>query len=172
MSVLVAGIGNVFLGDDGFGVEVAQRLSRERFDAAVEVADFGIRGVHLAFELASGRYDAAILVDAVSRGAAPGTLFAIEPDLAGAARTDAVADAHTLTPDAVLAWVRHVGACPPRILIVGCEPENVEESMGLSPPVAASIDGAIAMIRGLVAQMSQVSTGTERPPSGGPCQSG
>jgi hydrogenase maturation protease len=153
--VLVAGIGNIFLGDDGFGVEVAQRLSRRPLGEAVDVADFGIRGVHLAFELASGRYDAAILVDAVSRGGVPGTLFAIEPDLDGAARTASVADAHTLTPDALLTWVRHVGARPPRILIVGCEPENVEESMGLSPAVEASIEGAIEMVRDLLSQIDR-----------------
>jgi len=154
MRVLIAGIGNIFLGDDGFGVAVAQRLSREPLGLTVDVADFGIRGVHLAFELASGRYDAAILVDAVARGARPGTLVAIEPDLRGSDRADVVGDAHTLTPDAVLAWVRQVGAYLPRIVIVGCEPESVEETIGLSPAVAASIDGAVEMIRDLLAQMS------------------
>ena len=81
MRVLVAGIGNVFLGDDGFGVEVARRLRGQALGDGVDVADFGIRGVHLAYELADGRYDAAVLVDAVSRGGAPGTFYAIEPDV-------------------------------------------------------------------------------------------
>jgi hydrogenase maturation protease len=154
MRVLVAGIGNIFLGDDGFGVAVAQRMSRDAFGAAVTVADFGIRGIHLAFELASGRYDAAILVDAVARGGQPGTLFALEPDLDRSDRTAAMADAHTLTPDALLVWLREVDAYLPRIVIIGCEPETVEELLGLSPVVAAAVDPAIEMIRDLVAQMS------------------
>jgi hydrogenase maturation protease len=151
MKLLVAGIGNIFLGDDGFGVEVAQRLRGEPLGDGVDVADFGVRGVHLAFELADGRYDAAILVDAVARGGAPGTLYAMEPEPNGVA--DVIADAHTLTPDAVLAWLRHVGAPPTRILVVGCEPAMMEESMELSAPVAASVDRAVAMVRDLVADI-------------------
>jgi hydrogenase maturation protease len=154
MRVLVAGIGNIFLGDDGFGVAVAGRLRDRPLGEGVVVADFGIRGVHLAYELADGKYDAAILVDAVSRGGEPGTLYAIEPGIdSGAVDTDA-ADAHGLTPDGVIAWVRQVGGHLPRIVVVGCEPATVEESMDLSPAVSASVDGAIAMIRDLVAQMS------------------
>ena len=152
-SILVAGIGNIFLGDDGFGVEVVRRLREQRLGDDVEVADFGIRGVHLAYELADGRYDAAIFVDAVSRGGAPGTLYAFEPDL-DASSDVVVADAHILTPEAVLAWVRRVGAPPVRIVVVGCEAGTVEESMDLSAPVAASVDRAVEMIRDLVAQMS------------------
>jgi hydrogenase maturation protease len=152
--VLIAGIGNIFLGDDGFGVEVAGRLRGHPMGDDVDVADFGIRGVHLAFELAGGRYDTAILVDAVARGGPAGTLYVIEPDLGASAGSGVVADAHTLTPDAVIAWLHHVGGERPRIVIVGCEPESVEESMGLSPAVAASIDGAIETIRNLVGQIS------------------
>jgi hydrogenase maturation protease len=152
--ILVAGIGNVFLGDDGFGVEVARRLRDESLGNLVDVADFGIRGVHLAYELAGGTYDAAILVDAVSRGGAPGTLYAIEVDPAAEwARGDAVADAHTLTPAAVIAWVHRVGGrC--QVVILGCEPETIDEAMALSPTVAASIDPAMQMVRDLVAQLS------------------
>src|SRR5438874_9662277 len=95
--ILVAGIGNVFLGDDGFGVDVARRLREEPLGDRVDVAGFGIRGVHLAYELADGTYDAAIFVDAVSCGGAPGTLYTIEIDPAGeSASEQAVADAHTL----------------------------------------------------------------------------
>jgi hydrogenase maturation protease len=152
--VLVAGIGNVFLGDDGFGVEVVRRLAVEGLGGSVDVADFGIRGVHLAYELASGAYENAILVDAMPRGGAPGTLYAIEPDLDGSRPVPVGPDAHSLTPDAVLAWVRHVGGRCNRIVVVGCEPESVAEGMTLSPPVAAAVDGAAAMVRDLVAEMT------------------
>jgi hydrogenase maturation protease len=152
--VLVAGLGNVFLGDDGFGVEVARRLSSERLAEGVDVADFGIRAVHLAYELADGKYDGVILVDAVPRGAAPGTLYAIEPDADPSDPGADGADAHSLTPAAVLGWLRRIGGCCGRVVIVGCEPASVEESMGLSGPVAASVDGAVQMVRELVAQMT------------------
>ena len=153
MRILVAGIGNIFLGDDGFGVEVAKRLRVGSLGDGVEAADFGIRGVHLAYELADGGYDAAILVDAVARGGTPGTLYAIESDVNGADDHDESADAHTLTPDAVLGWLRRIGAPPVRVLVVGCEPATLSESMGLSAPVAASVDRAVDMIRDLVAQI-------------------
>jgi hydrogenase maturation protease len=155
--LLVAGIGNVFLGDDGFGVEVVRRLSGEPLaerNGLVDIADFGIRGVHLAYELAGGTYDAAILVDAAPNGGVPGTLYRIEPDMQSAAFGPANADAHGLTPAAVLAWVRQVGTPPSRLVIVGCEPGSLDESMALSPPVAAAIDGALQMIRELVAEMT------------------
>ena len=151
MRVLVAGIGNIFLGDDGFGVEVAQRLRGEPLGDAVDIADFGIRGVHLAYELADGRYDVAILIDAVARGGEPGTLYAIEPDQSDVGRE--VADAHTLTPAAVLAWLRQIGAPPTRVIVIGCEPATIEESIGLSAPVAASVDAAIAMLRNVVSDL-------------------
>jgi len=154
MRVLVAGIGNVFLSDDGFGVEVARRLRGQPLGDGVEVADFGIRGIHLAYELADGRYDAAVLVDAVERGGAPGTLYAIEPDVETVALESA--DAHSLTPAAVMAWVRRVGGQLPRIVVVGCEPATIGESMELSTPVLASIPRAMDMVRSVVAQLTGV----------------
>jgi hydrogenase maturation protease len=147
--ILIAGIGNIFLGDDGFGVEVVRRLRGERWPGTVDVVDFGVRGVHLAYELADGRYESAILVDAVPRGQAPGTLYVIEPDPADIP-AQAAADAHSLTPSAVLAWVERIGGERPRITIVGCEPDSVEESMDLSPPVAGAVEGAVEMVRDLV----------------------
>ena len=157
MRILVAGIGNVFLGDDGFGVEVVRRLGEQPPETAIDVRDFGIRGLHLAFALSDGRYDAAIVVDATSRGGAPGTLYAIEPDPDSPAREAVVPDAHGLTPDAVLAWIQHVGGVrPKRIIVVGCEPAVLEESMGLSEPVAAAVDGAIAMVRDFIVELSGV----------------
>jgi hydrogenase maturation protease len=154
MRTLVAGIGNVFLGDDGFGVEVARRLAREPLDG-VEVADFGIRGIHLAYELADGRYDHAILVDACPRGGEPGTLYTIAPDLEAAGSGPQAADPHSLTPDAVLTLVRQIGWPPARIVIVGCEPETLEPKMGLSPPVEAAVDRAVALVRELVAEANR-----------------
>jgi len=148
--VLVAGIGNIFLGDDGFGVEVARRLADGRLGERVVVQDFGIRGVHLALELASGAYDAAILVDATPRGGEPGTLYAIEPVLEPTDDGGPV-DAHSLTPSAVLAWVRRLGGQRGRILIVGCEPASLEEGMGLTERVADAVDGAVRMVCDLAA---------------------
>jgi len=152
--ILVAGIGNIFLGDDGFGVEVVRRLSGQRLGDGVDVVDFGIRGIHLAYELTGGRYGAAILVDALSRGGTPGTLYAIEPDRDGGPDAAIEADGHNLTPDAVLEWVHRVGGHVARVVIVGCEPATTDESMELSAPVAESIDCAIDIVRALVGEMS------------------
>lgn len=153
MSILIAGIGNIFLGDDGFGVEVAGRLRYDPLLAGVDVADFGIRGIHLACELADGRYDAAILVDALPRGGPPGTLYAIEPDVDADELPLDGTDAHSLPAASVIAWLRRVGGRCGRVVVVGCEPATIEESMTLSGPVAAAVDGAVRMIRDLVAEM-------------------
>jgi hydrogenase maturation protease len=152
--VLVAGIGNIFLADDGFGVEVVRRLRSEPREEGVEIVDFGIRGIHLAYELSGESYDAAILVDAVPRGGPPGTLYAFEPE-PQAATSSAAFDAHSLTPDAVLMWLRRTGAAAGRIVVVGCEPETVGEQVGLSGPVAASVEGATRLIRQLIQEMRQ-----------------
>jgi hydrogenase maturation protease len=146
--ILVAGIGNIFLGDDGFGVEVANRLANENLPEEIAVRDFGIRGLHLAYEMLDGGYEATLLVDAVSRGGAPGSLYLIEPDLANLER--APADAHTMDPVAVLATVKALGGMPKRVLIVGCEPASIEERMGLSPPVAGAIDEAVHFVRDVI----------------------
>jgi hydrogenase maturation protease len=148
--VLVAGIGNIFLGDDGFGVEVVRRLRVQPMPEGVDVADFGVRGIHLAYELADGQYESAILIDAVPRGERPGTLYTIEPDVSDVTEQVEAADAHSLTPAAVLSWLKRIGGASPRITIVGCEPASVDEAIGLSQPVAAAVDGAMAMVRDLV----------------------
>lgn len=147
--VLVAGIGNIFQSDDGFGVEVVRRLAAGPLDAGVEVVDFGIRGVHLAYEIASDAYDTVVLVDAAARGGRPGSLYAIEPD-ADEALADA--DAHSLTPAAVLGWIRRIGGCRSRIVIVGCEPACLDEGVGLSAAVEAAVAPAVAMVRDLVSR--------------------
>jgi hydrogenase maturation protease len=154
-SILVAGVGNVFLADDGFGVEVARRLSQRELAPGIKVADFGIRGMDLAYELQED-YDAAILLDAVPRGQAPGTLFVIEPDLTDA---EPVLDAHAMDPVRVLGLARTLGTLPPRVLVLGCEPatgltlEDEDLVMGLSPPVAAAIDSAVELTESLLEEL-------------------
>lgn len=151
-TVLVAGIGNVFLADDGFGVEVARRLAQRELPAGVKVADFGIRGMDLAYELQED-YDAAILVDAVPRGQPAGTLYVIEPDLVDA---ESVLDAHSMDPVRVLGLARTLGSLPSRVLVLGCEPataNSIEDDdlvMGLSPPVSAAIEKAVEMVEALL----------------------
>jgi hydrogenase maturation protease len=151
--LLVAGIGNIFLGDDGFGSAVARRMNEQTPVDGVDVVDFGIRGIHLAYELAGGKYDAAILVDAVSRGGTPGTLYAIEPADHGTEQE--VGNGHSVTPTMVLSWVRKVGGQCGRVLVVGCEAASVEERMALSSEVASSVDAAVEMIRGLVVELME-----------------
>ncbi|MGV9534998.1 hydrogenase maturation protease [Streptosporangium sandarakinum] len=148
--ILVAGVGNVFLGDDGFGVAVAARLAERDLPAGVSVADFGIRGVHLAYELTGGGHDTAILVDAVARGGPPGTLYVLEPtpgEVSGP-----VLDAHDMTPETVLALAGALGGRTGRVLLVGCEPADLSPGMELSPPVAAAVGAAADLVADLVHQ--------------------
>ncbi len=154
MGILIAGIGNIFLGDDGWGVEVVRRLASRPLPKGVRVADFGIRGVHLAFELLEHPDDTTILVDITPRGGEPGTVYLIEPDLEALANAanpaDAAADAHGMTPDAVFALLRSLGGTPGKVWIVGCEPFSTEEEMGLSPAVEPAVDEAVTLLLELV----------------------
>ncbi len=144
--VLIAGIGNVFLGDDGFGVEVARRLASDgALPEHVEVVDAGIAGLHLAFRLSEG-YDLFIAVDAVQRGEPPGTVYVLEPTVDEAPQQ---ADAHSIDLPSVFAMVRVMGGRLGRVLVVGCEPAALDERMGLSPPVAAAIEPAMRRVRQL-----------------------
>lgn len=160
--ILIACIGNIFLGDDGFGVEVARQLMNRKYPEGVQVTDFGIRGMDLAYTLLDD-YDTLVLVDTVSRGGTPGTLYLIEPDLAGidpekgAEASRAALDAHSMDPVKVLAFARTLGARPIHTLLVGCEPAILSESedyadmhMGLSEPVQAAIGDAVKMIDSLI----------------------
>ena len=156
-TILVAGIGNIFQSDDGFGSEVARRLlTGPPMPEGVKVVDSGIRGVHLAYELLDG-YDAAILIDATSQGGDPGTIYVIEPDPetieseTGLAEAGIV-DAHGMDPASVLALLRSIGGRIDRLLVVGCEPVDVDEGMGLSEPVAGAVDEACRVVRQLVDQ--------------------
>src|SRR3954468_18114730 len=156
--VLVAGIGNIFFGDDGFGVAVAAELKRRTLPPGVDVVDFGIRGMDLVFALGEG-YDVALFVDAVPRGEQPGTVFAIEPDLDGLADGPVTLDAHGMDPVKVLALASTLGPVPDRILVVGCEPAvrmtgEEEDIVGeLSEPVRAAVEPAAELVESLVAQV-------------------
>jgi len=156
-SILVAGIGNVLLADDGFGVEAARLLAQRELPGGVKVADFGIRGMDLAYELQED-YDVAILLDAVPRGEPPGTLFVIEHD-AGSEDADPARpalDPHGMDPLKVLALARVLGGVPPRVLVVGCEPAVVvapdDEAivMELSEPVRAAARRAVEVVESLI----------------------
>ena len=144
MRALVAGIGNIFFADDGFGVEVVRRLDEREVPSGVRVADFGIRGVHLAYELLDG-YDLLVLVDAMPLGELPGTLAVIEVEADDAEPVGGL-DAHTMTPATVLANLARLGGHVERILVVACQPAAIEEGIGLSPAVAAAVDGATDLV--------------------------
>ena len=166
--MLIAGVGNIFLGDDAFGPEVARRLAAEDLPGWVRVADYGISGMHLAYDLADG-YETAILIDAAPRGGEPGTVTVLEVaaehrrDLAAAAGpvgASRLFDAHGMQPDVVLGVLDMLGAGgPARILVVGCEPSSVDYGMELSEPVAGVMDEAVQVILGLVAEAGRATTG-------------
>lgn len=148
---LVAGIGNIFLGDDAFGVELAALLAAEKLPAGVQVADYGIAGMHLAYDLLEIAPETTILLDAVSRDGDPGTLYLLEigrDDLPPA--DEANVEAHGMQPDAVLALLDSLGGSPGRTLLIGCEPATTEEHMGLSEPVAAVLARAVGMVKDLL----------------------
>jgi hydrogenase maturation protease len=159
--ILVAGIGNIFLGDDAFGVEVVRRLCALEFPETVRVRDFGIRGYDLAYALLD-RYDLTILVDACPRGDAPGTLYVIEPEIneVDVSQSSSVAlDAHTMNPVSVIRMARAMGPISKRILLVGCEPATLggeEGRMELSEVVSTAVDEAVKLVQKLIAE-AQVS---------------
>jgi hydrogenase maturation protease len=144
--VLVAGIGNVFLGDDGFGVEVVRRLGRTALPEGVDAVDYGIRGVHLAYDLLDERYATLVLVDALPMAEPPGTLAVLDVDAEQFGPDGAVVEAHSMSPHVVLAALRALGGRPPRLLVVGCRPAVLDAGMQLSPPVAAAVDEAVCLV--------------------------
>ncbi len=151
--ILVAGIGNIFLGDDAFGVEVVKQLAQRPLPLGVKVVDFGIRSYDLAYALMED-WDLVILVDAVPRGGEPGTLYTIEPDLAEY-RDAGTLDAHSMNPVAVLQLVGALGgARNGRLLVVGCEPATLEAdadgNMGLSAAVSAAVNEAVCVAENLI----------------------
>jgi hydrogenase maturation protease len=159
--VLIAGIGNIFLGDDAFGVEVAQRMMQRPIPDGVRVIDFGIRGLDLAYSLLEG-YPTVILVDAVPRGQPPGTLYVIEPDISSLLSTDdsvEMIDAHSMHPERVLRVAASMGAKFGRVMLLGCEPtpfnSEMDIEMELSLPVRAAVEEAIGMIDSMVNKIFQ-----------------
>jgi hydrogenase maturation protease len=158
VNVLVAGVGNIFLGDDGFGVEVARRLQARTTPDGVRVADFGIRGVHLAYELLAG-YDALVLIDAMPLGEEPGTVAVIEPDLdalaAGRELAAPVVDAHSMDPAVVLGLLADLGGSIERVVIVACQPAELAEGIELSAPVDAAVDAAVDAVDDVVAGLTR-----------------
>jgi hydrogenase maturation protease len=156
--ILISGIGNIFLADDGFGVEVAARLAQHPFPSGVRVADFGIRGFDLAYALMEG-YETTILVDAYPGEGAPGTLFVVEPDstdLNSASPQPGLIEPHAMNPINVLRMAASMGGQLKRVLLVGCVPSTLgpdEGQMGLSAPVAAAVDQAVTLIDSLVTRI-------------------
>jgi len=172
---LVACLGNIFLSDDGFGVEVARRLAREELPDGTTVTDYGIRGMHLAYDLAEG-WDATILVDSVHRDGEPGTVYVIEPEPRPPTDGDAAApgltesmlfDPHGMQPDVMLGMTGMLGTEAGRVLVVGCEPASVAEGIGLSEPVAAAVDEAARVVMELVRGAGPARPGGKPAGSGG-----
>ena len=156
--VLVAGVGNVFLGDDGFGVEVVRRLAGRELPEGVEVADFGIRGMDLAYALHDD-YELVIFVDALPRGEEPGTVYLIEPEIEDG---EVTLDTHGMDPVKVIQLSRALGARPARTLVVGCEPqvlvsgENYDDMlMELSEPVQAAVEEAVMLVESLLEEIDK-----------------
>ncbi len=152
-NVLIAGVGNIFLGDDAFGVEVVNRLAQRRLPKGVCVADFGIRSYDLAYALMED-WRLVILVDALPRNGAPGTLYVLEPQIPEGEAVPPSLDAHSMNPVAVLQLVSALGGKVGKMLVVGCEPNDLEPdaqgNMGLSAPVNAAVDEAVRMVEDLV----------------------
>jgi len=176
---LVAGVGNVFLGDDGFGVEVARRLMGRAQPDGVDVADFGIRGVHLAYELLDG-CDLLVLVDAALRGEAPGTLSVVDlgpvprpgpstasgsPEAPPVPEPTVMMNAHGMQPDAVLTMVETLGGSVGRAVLVACEPRDLSDLAELSPEVSGALDPAVHLVERLVSTPESVLPGYR--PAGG-----
>jgi hydrogenase maturation protease len=154
--ILIAGIGNVFLGDDGFGVALADRLARRMQPPGVEVVDFGIRGMDLAYALGEG-WSAAVLLDAAPTGRPPGTLSVIEPEIAA---VEPALDAHGMDPVKVLALAKALGGPLPRTLVVACspafvpDPDDEDVVATLSEPVRAAVDAGVELVESLLRELT------------------
>lgn len=162
---LVACVGNLLRGDDGFGPAVARVLTEEGVSPGVEVVELGIAGMHLVQHLLDG-YEALLVVDAVARDRPPGTVYVLEPtvpapeELSAEERRAAVADPHETTPGPALILARAAGALPPFVRLVGCQPAEVEEySLRLSDPVAAAVPEAVRVVRSLLGELGHAAPG-------------
>ncbi len=154
--ILVAGVGNAFLRDDGFGGKVAERLSQRELPPGVEVFDFGTGGLDLAYEVMRG-YHGLVLVDASRQGEEPGTLYVMEPDesqFEGPIEDGETIDPHGMDPQTVLRFVKAVGGWPGKVVVIACEPGAVEEmGFGLSKEVEDSVDGAVELVLSTVEEL-------------------
>jgi hydrogenase maturation protease len=159
--ILVAGIGNAWLRDDGFGGEVAKLLSDRELAPGVQVADFGTGGLDLAYEVMRG-YDALILVDVSRQGEPAGTLYVMEvssEDVDGKVEDGQMLDPHGMDPQTVLRFVKYVGGWPGRVFVVACEPEVVEDvGFGLSESVAGALARAADVVLETVAELQSDSS--------------
>jgi hydrogenase maturation protease len=165
--ILIAGVGNIFLGDDAFGVEVVRRLSCRPLPAGVRVVDFGIRGLDLAYALLDG-YEAVILVDATARGGQPGTLYVVEPELPPApssAEEMPQMETHNMDPARVLRLVAALGGQVQRLVLVGCEPMmpagDEDMPLEMSAPVRTAVDEAVLLVEALVKRLLVPGVGEE-----------
>ena len=149
--ILVAGIGNIFLGDDGFGSEVVRNAEIGQDDPSVRVTDYGIRGMHLAYDLLE-EWDALVLVDAVPARGNPGALHVFQADHDSPPETSGL-DGHSMDPAAVFASLRALGGSPPYTVVVGCEAGSVEEGIGLTEPVAKAVPRAVRAVEEIVAAL-------------------
>ena len=149
--ILVAGIGNIFLGVDGFGPEVMRHAVGRGLGADVHPVDYGIRGMHLAYDLLE-EWHALVLVDALPNRGAPGTLHIFEADHETLSSTAGL-EAHSMDPAAVFATLSALGGTAPKTIVIGCEVENIDEGMGLSEAVAAAVPAAVAAINDVLAEL-------------------
>lgn len=148
----MAGIGNIFLGDDGFGPEVMSRLPPSLAGPDVRLCDYGIRGVHLAYDLLDG-WDSLVLVDALPGRGHPGALHVFEADHESLSSASGL-DAHAMDPAAVFDSLRALGGSPPYTVVIGCEVATVADGIGLSESVAAAVPGAVTAVESAVARLS------------------
>jgi hydrogenase maturation protease len=159
--ILVAAVGNLWLHDDGFAGEVAKRLRERELPDDVAVADFGTGGLDLAYEVMRG-YDALVLIDVSRQGGEPGTLYVMEADpesVGGPIEDGELIDPHGMDPQTVLRFVKAVGGWPGKVVVVACEPEVVEEvGIGLTPRVAAAIDGAVGLVAETIEELACTSS--------------
>jgi hydrogenase maturation protease len=157
MRILVAGIGNAFMKDDGFGAEVARRLELAELPPEAAVFDFGTGGLDLAYEVMRG-YDALILVDVSRQGGSPGTLYVMEADedeIEAGIEDGQMINPHGMDPQTVLRFVKTLGAWPGKVIVIACEPAVVEEmGIGLSPEVAGAVDGAVELVLSTVKELT------------------
>ena len=164
--ILVAGIGNAWMRDDGFGGEVAKLLGERELPPGVSVVDFGSGGLDLAYEVMRG-YDALILIDVSRQGGPPGTLYVMEADpedVDGQIEDGQMLDPHGMDPETVLRFVKYVGGWPGRVFVVACEPEVVEDvGFGLSDAVGGSLARAADVVLDTIAELESDPADSARP---------